>query len=352
MLDALMRKGDRLIHYVQPVSPGAADGLVAEVYAQVARDFVLAPPVTLHASAPELLAGAWMLIRETLLVGRVPRRQKETVAAAVSQLNSCPFCVDIHSVMMHASAPVEPGRAELAGALAAWALATRTPASALLRRPPFPAEDAPEIVGTAVAFHYVNRMVNVFLDELPISRLGRFRDVSRRLLALAMHGLARRSPRPGDSLSLLPAAQLPEDLAWTRSNPAIAGAYARFATAVEEYGRQTLPGGVRRLVTETLARWSGEDPGLGTGWLEDSIAGRPEHEQPSARLALLTAMASYRVDEGVVEAFRRHHPADRDLVGAVAWASFAAARRTGSWLAGLEPSAARGHPVGHKAPAG
>ena len=147
---------------------------------------------------------------------------------------------------MHASAPVEPSGAELAGALAAWALATRTPGSTLLHSPPIPAGDAPEIVGTAVAFHYVNRMVNVFLDELPISRLGRFRDVSRRLLALAMQGF-RRSPRPGDSLSLLPAAELPEDLAWTRSNPAIAGAYARFATAAEEYGRQTLPGGVRRL---------------------------------------------------------------------------------------------------------
>lgn len=338
MLDVLMRQGDRLIHYIRPVSPRAADGLVAEVYAQVARDFVLAPPVTLHASAPELLAGAWMLIRETLVVGRVPRRRKETVAAAVSQLNACPFCVDIHSMMMHASAAVEPGWAELADPLAAWALATRTPGATVISRPPFPAQDAPEIVGTAVAFHYINRVVNVFLDELPISRLGRFRDMSRRLLALAMHGSARRSRPLGDSLSLLPAAELPEDLAWTRSNPAVAGAYARFAAAVEAYGRETLPDGVRRLVTESLGRWSGEDPGLGAGWLDAAIARLPDQEQPAGRLALLSAIASYRVDERVVNAFRRDHPADRDLVGAVAWASFAAARRTGSWLAAVEPS--------------
>ena len=339
MIDVVMRQGDRLIRYVQPVGRHAVHGLAAEVYDQVAHDFVLAPPMTLHASAPELLAGAWMLTRETMLVGRVPRHSKETVAAAVSELNGCPFCVDIHSMMTHASEPEGPGAAgpsKPADSLAAWARATRTPGAAVLREPPFPAQDTPEIVGTAVAFHYINRMVNVFVDELPISRLGRFRDASRRMLARGMRGLVRRNPRPGDSLSLLPPAELPEDLAWTRANPAVAGAYARFAAAADACGQEILPSEVRRVATDSLERWSGEDPGLGTGWIDAAIAGLPVREQPAARLVLLTAMASYRVDGDVVEAFRRDRPADRDLVGAVAWASFAAARRTASWLAGAD----------------
>src|SRR5262245_15033724 len=37
--------------------------------------------------------------------------------------------------------------------------------------------------------------------------------------------------------------------------------------------------------------------------------------------------------DATVEAFRRLHPHDDALVGVPAWASFAAARRIGSWLA-------------------
>ncbi len=48
--------------------------------------------------------------------------------------------------------------------------------------------------------------------------------------------------------------------------------------------------------------------------------------------ALLTALASYQIDEQVIEAFRAYYATDAQLVGAVAWASGAAARRISSWL--------------------
>jgi len=49
--------------------------------------------------------------------------------------------------------------------------------------------------------------------------------------------------------------------------------------------------------------------------------------------ALLAAFASHQVDEQAIEAFRSLHPAGSDLVGALALASFAAARRIGAWIA-------------------
>ncbi|HEY0697362.1 MAG TPA: carboxymuconolactone decarboxylase family protein, partial [Micromonospora sp.] len=87
------------IRYVSAVRRGRATGLVARVYKQMEVDFgVLAPPVALHAPAPETIAAAWMLLRETLIVpGVAPRAAKEAVATAVSLGNACPYCATIHN---------------------------------------------------------------------------------------------------------------------------------------------------------------------------------------------------------------------------------------------------------------
>ena len=57
-------------------------------------------------------------------------------------------------------------------------------------------------------------------------------------------------------------------------------------------------------------------------------------QKPLGRLAMLAAFASYQVDAQVLtDARTRPGPAgDEDLVAAAGWASFAAARRIGSWL--------------------
>ena len=52
--------------HTRPLPPKAATGRVAEVYAQLSRDFGIDEPVTfvVLSSAPELLAPAWALMRE------------------------------------------------------------------------------------------------------------------------------------------------------------------------------------------------------------------------------------------------------------------------------------------------
>ena len=67
-------------------------------------------------------------------------------------------------------------------------------------------------------------------------------------------------------------------------------------------------------------------------WAEEVIANLDDVHKPAARLALLTALASYQVDEGVINAFRAYQPGDDELINATAWASFTATRRIGSWL--------------------
>src|SRR5688500_10461272 len=144
------------VRHVSPVAPRAAGGLVAAVYRQVERDFgMLAPPVSLHSPAPEVLAACWLMLRESLIASHpsagtahqmtprtaiavapgspgqpaVPddrtaaaastgqeaaaatladasrmvaatRDAKEAVAAAVSLSNRCPYCVEVHGATL------------------------------------------------------------------------------------------------------------------------------------------------------------------------------------------------------------------------------------------------------------
>ncbi|WP_214410494.1 carboxymuconolactone decarboxylase family protein [Sphaerisporangium fuscum] len=334
------------IRHVTPVRPGVAEGLVARVYAQVERDFgMLAPPIVLHSPAAEPLAASWTVLRESLLAaGRVPRPVKEAVATAVSLGNACPYCVDVHQATMDGLVPGRPA-AQIADdhldaiadpelrRAAAWARATGTRDAAARSAPPLPPEQTGELVAVAVTFHYLNRMVNVFLGEspLPPEVPAGARGGLMRLFGLLMRPAARRSVPPGASLDLLPAAPLPPDLSWAGTQ-ALAAAFARAAAAAERAGRRSVPQPVRELVVARLEAWTGEPLGPSRAWAAAAVAGLPAAQRPAGRLALLTAMASYQVDQSVVDEFRAGTPDDRALVELTSWASFTAARRAGAWI--------------------
>src|SRR5262245_44781864 len=160
--------------------PRDARGLVAAAYAQIKREFLLAPPLMLHSPTPEILAGFWSAFRESLIAGPANRTHREAIAQGVAQINRCPYCADVHSMMRDGAtmlhgmggAESDDGRAGAAHhdtqAMLEWGLATRTPGTEILLQPPFPCRDAPQMIGTALAFHYLNRMVNVFLGESPL----------------------------------------------------------------------------------------------------------------------------------------------------------------------------------------
>jgi alkylhydroperoxidase family enzyme len=311
---------------------------VARVYRQLERDFgVLAPPIALHASSPDVLAASWLMLRETLLVpGSVPRAQKEAVSTAVSESNNCPFCISMHSSMLIDLVGYKDGSIPEPAARAAadWATANATPEEAAGHPVPFPADQAPEMVGTAVILQYLNRMVNIFLGELPLppGAPAASMTVVRRVLVWLIKSAERRGPRPAASLDLLPDAPLPEDMKWARGHAAISGAYARATAVIEEAGRRSVPAEVRALVLEHLARWDGKPMGVSRAWVEDAIAPLAEDQRGAGRLALLTALASYQIDQSVIDRFRAFQPDDRALIDLTSWSSLAAARRVGGWM--------------------
>jgi alkylhydroperoxidase family enzyme len=344
MLDTFMRTALRRLpshlRHITVVRPAAPRDLVATVYAQSERDFgMVAPPVSLHAPAPRVLAACWLMLRETLLAdGLVDRAVKEAIATAVSLGNACPYCVEVHTTTLHGLLKIPSGTRPMDDPavrdIAAWARAGGTRDSAARHGVPFPLEQTPELVGVAVAFQYLNRMVNVFLGESPIPKAVPVaaRGGVQRMLARYLSSTAGHVREPGASLDLLPDAPLPDDLSWAAGNPSIAGAFARAAAVIEAAGVRSVPDAVRHLVLSQLAEWDGAPLGIGSTTIDDAVSRLSVTDRPAGRLALLTALASHQVTEPVIDQFRRTEASDESLVEVTSWASLAAARQAGSWL--------------------
>ncbi len=336
-----------MIKYIKPVRPSAARGIVADVYAGIKREFgTLGEPLTLHAPKPDLLAGVWSAFRACVLAGRAPRDLKEAVAVTISKLNRCPYCIDAHTVMLHAAAAHRAAEAieyghddeiedEKMRAVAAWSAATRSRGSPALLSRPFSPQEAPEFIGTAVWVHYINRMVHAFLNErlLPISsNMPAVRKAAGRAGGWYFARFVRRARQHAGAGIRLPEFALPEDLGWAAGSRAVAGAFAAFAAAADAAGQAALPAEVRTIVLERLCSWDGADPGMDRAWLEAPVSALSDEHRPAARLALLGAFAPYRIDADAIRQFRRRQAGDGDLLGCLAWASFTTARAIGTWL--------------------
>jgi AhpD family alkylhydroperoxidase len=343
-----LRRSLAQIRHVAAVPPGAADGQVAAVYAQVERDFgMLAPPVALHSPAAGPLAGCWLMLRETLLADLLAdRAAKEAVAAAVSLANTCPYCVTVHQAVLNGlsrkreAAAISSGRLESINdpalkAVAAWARASGSMEAGTRAGLPFPAEQLPEFAGVVVTFQYLNRMVTVFLDEspFPIAVPDPVAAGLVRVLGGLLRPAARASKAPGASLTLLPVGPVPGDLAWAAGSQTITAAFARAARAIEAAGGRAAPASVRQLVRAELLAWDGRPRGIGRSWIAPALARLPSADRPAGALALLTAFAPHQLSQADIAAYRQGQRTDEDLIGLTAWASLAAARRVGTWLA-------------------
>jgi len=186
------------------------------------------------------------------------------------------------------------------------------------------------------------RIVNIFLDDSPVPLPRGFKRLNRiagRFVGWAIGRRIMQIPvEPGAALLDHSDAPLPDEFGWARENSAVARAFANFAAVAEQTGRQFIPQRVRGLVLEQVNQWDGQPQALGQQWLEQVIRPLPADQQPMARLALLTALASYRVDEQTIAAFRELYPDDESLLGVTAWASYVAARRISSWLSAPDPA--------------
>jgi AhpD family alkylhydroperoxidase len=318
------------IRYLPSPDIARAEGLSASVYRQLEREFQTVPPVTMHHLDPDLMSGVWSACRETLVAGP-DRALKEMVAVAVSESNRCPYCVQVHTSMLDGF-----GRAAKdVRDVVAWAAATGDPARLAELVPPFSRESAPAIMGTAVLFHYINRMVNLFLDDTMMPIIGKvplLREPALSFFTTVVSGrIVSLDVAPGDFLTPEPDMPLPDAFSWAAADLHVSGGLRRFAFSAAA-ASSALDAVTRELVAETVAAWSGIPPGPGKGWLDRAVAALPDVFRPQARIALLAALASWAVDDGEIAAFRRAGGDDRALLDTAAWGAYLAAERIAGWF--------------------
>lgn len=318
------------IRYLPSPDVAGAAGLPAEVYRQLEREFQTVPPITMHHPDPGLMAGVWSACRETLVAGP-DRSLKEAVAVAVSESNRCPYCVQAHTSFLEGSG----GDAVEYRDVIAWAASTgRREGHPDL--PKLPPASVSAVLGTAVMFQYINRMVNIFLDDTMMPVIGKvplLGDQALRVFSSVVSGrIATIAVKPGEFLTPEPDITLPEAFSWAKADRQVAGGLLRFTEAARRAGAVIDPE-VRELVTRQVSGWVGDVPGLGKAWLESAVAGLPGRRQPQASIALLAAMASWAVDAGEIAEFRKTGGDDKSLLDTAAWGAYVAAERIAGWIA-------------------
>ncbi|HCT78566.1 MAG TPA: hypothetical protein DGT23_18690 [Micromonosporaceae bacterium] len=312
--------------FFTPAPAKAATGLTAEVFRQLRDDF-LGPVPTFQAlsAAPEVLAATWALMREALLAGDESRVDRELVASAVSRANRCRFCVDAHVMLLHAlgeqelaevisrgGTPPQPKHAELAD----WAEASRSPVATAWDSP-----YGPEVTGTLLAFHFINRIVSALLDpDLLPGGLQRFpvvRSAGGRLYAKT----AREPKRPGRSLSLLwTGATAPPT--WAGDSP-VGVAYASLKDVAMQ-GGDLLSEVARQTVTATVGWEDGHHPPRPAEWASDLVRELTGKDRAGTRIALLAAFAPAAISPADVVVWRLSYPDDADLVRIIAYGAITA----------------------------
>jgi AhpD family alkylhydroperoxidase len=331
---------NKTVKHVEIVPNREATGTIRAVYDQARREIGMLPDaVTMFtAAAPELAATTWAPFRETLLsTGHASRAAKEALAATVSSLNKCPFCVDAHTIMLYGSGNGDFATSLLEGteltgdpellAVAEWAATVMTRPTSPVRAP-FPAEQIPEMVGTLVEFHFLNRVIDVLLNGTFLPGPDRAKRIARKVTGKIMAKRIRTERAPGEAAGLVTGLPLPADLSWAAPSPGIADAFAGLAA---ESAKANIPTSVTTLVERTLDGWDGQFPGPSRAWLTSLVANLPLVDQPAGRLALLTALAPFQATDEDVLAYREQYPDDQDLLGLLIWSAFAAARRIGAW---------------------
>lgn len=342
------RMSVKTMRYVSAVSDREARGLTKEVYDMIREDFFRNGSLTSRSKVPELMAAIWTAGREAMLVeDKVDRTTKDAICAMLSQINDCPYCEDMLVSLVHAG-----GRHDAAEDIferngldstdpqlrdrLEWVRAISTPGITYVPPTPFSRAQMPEILGTLLAMSDINRFSHVVMEASPVSApLG---VQSGKALQLRLFGSelvpTRRLPlEPGRSLSLLPPAELPEDLDWARPNPRVADALARYAAAIEREASSAISERVRRTVEKSLSEWQGEQMPISRSWVETALAGLSGEDAAIARLAIVLAKAPYQVDDALAEAVLGDERDEDRFVKILAWASFAGARRFANLVA-------------------
>ena len=338
----------KTMRYVTAVPTREATGLTKHVYDMIRDDFFKNGSLTSRSRVPALMAAIWTAGREAMLVeDHVDRTTKDAITAVLSQVNDCPYCEDMLVSLVHAGGDhnaaidissrndmnaTDPEMRERLN----WVRAIATPGSGPAGPTPFTEKQIPEVLGSLLVMCDINRFSHVVMEDSPVNAPLGVRAIKAAALKVFGSELVSTRQRPlvpGLSLSLLPPAELPEDMAWARANPRVADALARWVSAVERETAGIISPAVQEAVDQSLQRWEGEQMPISRSWVNADVEGLEEADKTIAKLAIVLAKAPYQVDETMAEAILVQNPDEEWFVRVLAWASFTGARRFAQLMA-------------------
>lgn len=120
---------------------------------------------------------------------------------------------------------------------------------------------------------------------------------------------------------------MPLDLIWVQDSPHVGKAFAQFYAVIDEIGKNNLDDSVRYCIQKFVNAWDEEHPGMSRQWADEAVQDLDDKSKEVGRLVLISAIAPYQVDVHMIVRFRDNYPKDETLLGALAWGSFAVAKR-------------------------
>jgi AhpD family alkylhydroperoxidase len=275
-------------------------------------------------------AGFWMLIRSSIIEGKIQRHHMEAIAVLISTLNKCQFCTDAHSEVVKMIKGVS-GRdmeaireGEVEGIsdlklrnLAIWAQWLKSPTSSLPVAPITPLELA-EIRGIFLTFSIANSIMDQYpqksADGLSEGPLGA-------ALGVAM-AIQKAIPRiPGQALPLLPRGNLRPDQPGTFTEN-MTESLGRALTAVSQEANKLIPPQVLEYLTSVASSYDGSPLQFAMPQPEafKELAQRDQH---LARFLVYSGLASNRLVEQDQPTWQevRHRFSEEDLRTLSFWSS-------------------------------
>ena len=186
-----------------------------------------------------------MLYETVLIETKVKRSLKEAIATCVSDINKCSYCVDAHSIMVFGTEKKLQSRISLIKTtkpelqskedkLIFWALNNLNFESKIILDPPFGEDETAEIIGTAVLFHYINRLVTVFGGETPLPTLKMKTMVKLFAANFIFKKAIKRKKVKGESLVFFDDNNGQSSFEWAANNPEILIAFQYFKLNTEK----------------------------------------------------------------------------------------------------------------------
>ena len=346
----MLEQNAKAVKHLKILGLNNAAGKIKKINQQIDRDFGLAGPFTLSTPSERVHAVRWANAREIFVMSTfVKRLTKEVVAAGVSEINACPYCVDVHGTSIKSTGATHISKNIIAGKwrqiednnlkqLYQWSINTRNPTAEIIINPPFNREEAPEIIGTALEFHSTNRLVSIFLDKSPLPSFLSNRFIKKFALNIASKTLfksmvSKHIPNYGESLQFI------EDNGGNNNTnsfyqniPAFQKTQYLNIHLLDLIEKEYISPSVASLFYANITNWNGEEKPLGLSWLNNLLKDIREKEQPVAKLVFLAAFAPHMISENVVSAFREVYPSDKALLEVCYWSIQKITQRIESWL--------------------